>query len=195
MVEHYLGAHECQELIECLGGEALEESVRLAAGTHAVDYLAAVVPCVNHCVHGVYVVLTVAVDADGHIALVLCFHQTCQHGVLMAPVAALADSDKMLVLFCQFADYIPGIVAAAVVHEHDAAVFRYPAVFYQLLQFFEKLRGGQRQHFLLIIAGNHHIKYSVFFHFFTSGLYRFSSTICWTVFQILCFWLIRTQML
>ena len=68
-------------------------------------------------IHRVDVVLTVAVDGNGNVALVLGLHQTGENGVLMAAVAALADADIMRVLACKITDELPSAVFGAVVDE------------------------------------------------------------------------------
>ena len=87
MVEHHLRAHPVHDLVKALGGEALEEGVGVALGTHAIHDLAALPVLLHHLVHGVDVVLAVAVDADGDVAFVLHGHQAAQKGVLVPPVA------------------------------------------------------------------------------------------------------------
>ena len=116
-------------MVKALGGEALEEGVCIAAAAHAVDHLGTVQILFNHLVHGVDVVLAVAVDGDGDIAAaaVQGFHQTGQHGVLVAAVPALRDPDEMLILFCKPGDELPCLIPGAVVDkQHPALVADQP---------------------------------------------------------------------
>ena len=123
MVVNNLGPHGVQQLVETFCRKALEEGIRIALGTHAVHNFAAIVHIgIYHGVHGVDIVLTVAVNGDGDIALVLGFHQTGQHCVLVTAVAALADADVVLVALGQVADDGPGFVLGAIVDKQHAAV-------------------------------------------------------------------------
>ena len=152
MVIHDLRAHHRQEFIKALCGGALKKRIGLARGSDAVDDLAAVVIRPHHLVHRVYVVLTVAVYRDAYIAHILCLHETGEHGGLMTAVAALAYADEMLVAACKGAYYLPGVVAAAVVNEHDAAVVGNEPLRGKVLYLSEKLRRGYRQYLLLVVA-------------------------------------------
>lgn len=154
MVIDDLRAHHREELIEALRGEALEEGVRLAAGAHAVDDLAAVEVSVDHRVHRVYVVLPVAVNGDRDIAFVLRLHEPGKNGVLVPAVAALADADIMLVRLRKLLDDVPRIILAAVVYEKHAAVGAYLARGGKGLELFEEHRRGDWENLLLIVAGN-----------------------------------------
>ena len=157
MVVHHLRAHHVQQAVEALGGGALEEGVRLPAGAHAVDNFAPVQIGVHHIVHGVDVVLPVAVDADGDVALVHGLHQPGQHGVLMAPVAALGNAHKVPVLPGQIADDAPGVVPAAVVDkQHPALLADFPPG-RQILQLLKEHGRGLGQYVLFIVAGHHDI--------------------------------------
>ena len=87
MVEDHVDAHGLEDAVEALGRGALEEGVGLALGAHAVDDFAPIVQiCVDHGVHGIDVVLPVAVDADGHIVGATGLHQPGEEGVLMPAV-------------------------------------------------------------------------------------------------------------
>ena len=154
MVIHHLGPHHGQELIEALGGGPLEEGIRLPAGTDAVDQLTAVMVGIHHGVHGVDVILPVAVDGDGDVALVLGLHQSGQDSVLVAPVAALADAQVMLVPAGQVTNNVPGFVLAAVVDEEDAAVLTDLAGGREGFDLIQEHGGGDGQHLLLVIAGD-----------------------------------------
>ncbi len=110
-------------MIEPLGGEPLEEGVGIPAAAHTVDHLGTVQIFLHHFVHGVDVILSVAVDGNGDIAAaaVQRLHQTGQHGVLVTPVPALGNADVMLVLSGKIADQLPGFVLGAVVDEQHPA--------------------------------------------------------------------------
>ena len=87
MVVHRFGAHAGKKLVERLGAAALERGIGLAARADAVDHLGACAVGLDHLVHGVDVVLAVAVDADGYVALPAHFHQTREQRILVAAVA------------------------------------------------------------------------------------------------------------
>ena len=117
-------------MVEALGGEPLEEGVGVPAAAHAVDYLGAVQILFDHLIHGVDVVLTVAVDGDGDVAAAAVerLHQPGQHGVLVAAVPALGDADEVIILRGELLDEGPGGVAGAVVdEEHPALLATRPA--------------------------------------------------------------------
>ena len=154
MVIDHLGPHHGQELVKALGGGPLEEGVRLPAGADAVDHLTAVMVGIHHGVHGVDVVLAVTVDGDGDVALILGLHQPGQHGVLMAPVAALANAQIVLVLAGKIGDNVPGSVLTAVIDEEDAAVLTDLAGGGEGFDLIQEHGGGDGQHLLLVIAGN-----------------------------------------
>ena len=110
-------------MIKALGGEPLKEGIGVPAAAHAVDHLGTVQIFLHHLVHGVDVILTIAVNGDGDVAVVGAgLHQARQHGVLMAPVPALGNADKMRILLCKAADELPGLVAGAIVDEQHPAL-------------------------------------------------------------------------
>ena len=122
MIEYDLCAHGIHDMIKALGGKSFKEGVCFALGAHAVHDLGTLQVFVDHAIHRVDVVLTVAVNRNGNVALVLGLHQTGENGVLMAAVAALADADIMRVLACKITDELPSAVFGAVVDEADAAL-------------------------------------------------------------------------
>ena len=67
------------------------------------------------------IILAIAINGNGDIAMVLCFHQTGKHGVLMAAVAALGDADVMFILLCQVTDDFPGFIPGTIVDKEDTA--------------------------------------------------------------------------
>ena len=145
-------------MVEALGGEPLEEGVGVPAAAHAVDYLGAVQILFDHLVHGVDVVLAVAVDGNGHVGQVLGGHQARQQSVLMAAVAGKADAPVMLVRFSQASDDVPGLILGTVVDEQYAAFVRYLARCGKVFDFFQEHAAGQGQHGLFIVTGNHDIQ-------------------------------------
>ena len=149
-----MNTHGIQQFVEALRGEAFEEGVGVPLGAHSVDYLAAFEIRLYHFVHRVDVVLTVAVNAYCDIAHILRFHETRQHGVLMSAVAALGNADVVFVLVGELLDYVPGIVLAAVVYEHHAAVAGNKPFGGKLVYFRKELRCSYRKHLLLIVAGD-----------------------------------------
>ena len=155
VVEDDVRPQQVHQVIKALGGKALEKGVGVPAAAHPVDHLGPGKVFADHLVHGVDVVLPVAVDRDGHIHPVLPrFHQPGQHGGLVAPVAALADADEMLVGFGKLADQPPGIVPAAVVDKADPAFFTDQAGGGQIAHLLQKQRRGDGQHLLLVVAGD-----------------------------------------
>ena len=129
VVEDDVGPQGVHQVIESLGGKALEKCVCVPAAPHAVYHLGTLQILAHHFIHGVDVVLAVAVDGDGDIAAaaVQGFHQTGQHGVLVAAVPALRDPDEMLILFCKPGDELPCLIPGAVVDkQHPALVADQP---------------------------------------------------------------------
>ena len=122
VVKNRVRPHPFHELVEAFGGEALEEGVGFPLAADAVDDLRPGQVFVNHCIHGIYVVLPVAVDGNGDIAFAPGFHQACQQRVLVAPVPAQADAFVVFILFGKLANEIPGAIFATVVDEQHPAV-------------------------------------------------------------------------
>ena len=155
VVEHDVRPQQVHQVVKPLGGKALEKGVGVPAAAHPVDHLGPGQVFADHLVHGVDVVLAVAVDGDGHVrAVVPGLHQPGQHGGLVAPVAALADADVVLVLAGKLADQLPGGVPAAVVHKADPAFAAHQARRGQVLHLLQKLRRSDGQDFLLVVAGD-----------------------------------------
>ena len=157
MVIHDLRAHGGKKLIKALSRCALEERVAFALRAHAVNHLAAAEVFVDHPVHGVNVVLTVAVDGYGDITAILRLHQTGENGVLVAAVAALAYADAALVRLCKTGYDVPSAVPASVVNEQKTAVGGYFALGSKLPEFIEKHGSRYWKHLLLVIAGDHNV--------------------------------------
>ena len=158
MIVDHLCAHFVQQLIEALGGEAFEKRIGIPVGTNAVDHLIALSIGRHHFVHGVDVVLTVAVDGDGNVAAVLCLHESGQYGVLVSAIPALANAKKMGILMGETGDDVPGGILTAVVHKQHPAVRGNVSRSGQVGELFQKLRSGNGQHRLLVIAGNDEIE-------------------------------------
>ena len=159
VVIHDLRAHRGEEFIKALRGEALEEGVRLAAGAHTVHDLTAVEIRVDHRVHGVDVVLSVAVDGNRDVAVLARLHESGKDRVLVAAVAALADADIVLVPFGKLRNDLPRPVAAAVVDEHDPTLGTYFTHSGKLVYLCKEHRRRYRQHRLLIVARHDYIQY------------------------------------
>ena len=157
MVEHDVRTQSVHHVIKALGGEPLEEGVRIAAATHTVDYLGTVQILFYHLVHGVDVILTITVDGNGNIAgaAVQRLHQTGQHGVLVAAVAALGNADIVLVLRGKILDQLPCLILGAVVHEQHPALFTHKALCGQRMDLFQKHGCCDGQHLLFVVAGDH----------------------------------------
>ena len=157
MVEHDICAQRVHDVVEAFGGEALEEGVGVPAAAHAVHHLGTVQILAHHLVHGVDVILTIAVDGDGDVAgaAVQGFHQTGQHSVLVAAVAALGDADKMLILFSKLLDEVPRFVPGTIVHEQHPAFFAHKTLCGKAVDLIQKHGGSDGQHLLLVVTGDH----------------------------------------
>ena len=144
-------------MIKALGGEPLEEGVGVPAAAHTVHHLGTVQILFHHLVHGVDVVLTVAVDGDGDVAAVAVqrLHQPRQHGVLVAAVAALGNADIVLILRGKALDQLPRFVAGAIVDEQHPALVADHAFFGEAGDLLQEHRRCNGQHLLLVVAGDH----------------------------------------
>ena len=143
-------------MVEALGGEPLEEGVGVPAAAHAIDHLGPGEILPDHLVHGIDVVLTVAVDGDGNVAAAAVerLHQPGQHGVLVAAVAALGDADEVLVLSGKLLDEGPCGVAGAVVDKEHPALLADKARCGEVADLFQEQGGRDGQHLLLVVAGD-----------------------------------------
>ena len=171
MVIDDLGPHRVEKFVKPFGREALEKGIGIPLGTHAVNNLAAVAVGVHHCVHRVDVVLAVAVDRDCDIAAVFGFHQTGQHGVLVAAVAALADADVVRVAVCQLGDDLPCFILRTIVDKEHPAFGADFSGGSQICNFLQKHRRRDRQHGFFIVTGDDNIQNRGFtvVHGFTSS--------------------------
>ena len=158
VIEHHIRSQRLHHFVKALGGGSFEPGVRLALGAHAVHHVHARQVFVDHRVHGVDVVLAVAVDGNGHVGQVLGGHQARQQSVLMAAVAGKADAPVVLVRFSQASDDVPGLILGTVVDEQYAAFVRYLARCGKVFDFFQEHATGQGQHGLFIVTGNHDIQ-------------------------------------
>ena len=158
MVIHRFHAHRIQQLVVALGGKPFEEGIGIPFTSDTVDNLAAVQIGIHHGVHGADVILSVAVNGNGDIAFILGLHEPCQHCVLVAPVAALANAGEVAILPGKVSDNLPGSILGAVVDEQYLAVgtdfFRVS----QRSQLAKKHGGSNGKNCLLVIAGDHNIQ-------------------------------------
>ena len=157
MVEHDVRPHGVHKMVESLGGKTLKKGVGVSAAADAVHHLGTIQILFDHLVHGVDVVLPIAVDGDGNIAAaaVQRLHKTCQHSVLVSPVAALGNTDKVLILCGKAPDQLPRFILGAVVDkEHTALVADKPGGS-KIPDLLQKHGGGDRQHLLFVVAGDH----------------------------------------
>ena len=155
VVEDDVGPQSVHQVVEPLGGEPLEEGVGVAAAAHTVDHLGTVQILLHHLVHGVDVVLPIAVDGDGDVAVVgFRLHQPGQHGVLVAAVPALGDADEVFIFLCEPADELPGGIMGAVVDEEHPALVADKALFGQRLELLQKHRGRDGQDLFLVVTGD-----------------------------------------
>mgnify|MGYP000503182267 CR=1 FL=1 len=112
VVEHDIRAKGIHQVVEALGSEPLEEGVGVPAAAHAVNHLGTVQIFLHHLVHGVDVILTIAVNGDGDVAVVGAgLHQARQHGVLLAPVRLWELPMKCASCFAKPQMTLPGLVA------------------------------------------------------------------------------------
>ena len=106
-------------------------------------------------------VLQVAVD--DHAAVALRLLKPGEHGGLLAEVAAEMHADHMGVRFARFADFRPGLVPGAVVHEQqlvrDAG----------LVQDAGHGFGCGRDHLFFIVGGEYNRKHSLPFSLVSAG--------------------------
>ena len=164
VIKHNLRAHCAEQLVEAFRREALEERVGITLGAHAVDDFAAVKVRIHHRVHGVDIVLPVAVDADGDVAAVFRLHQPCPDRPLVPSVAALRNALEARVFRGQRRDNLPRLVLAAVVDEQNAAlVADFPRVC-ELTHLVAEHAAGNRQYAFFVVAGNHNIQYRLVCH-------------------------------
>ncbi len=157
VVEHDVRAQGVHHVVEALGGEPLEEGVGVPAAAHAVDHLGTVQILFDHLVHGVDVVLTIAVDGNGNVAgaAVQRLHQPGQHGVLVAAVAALGNADIVLVLCGKALDQFPRFVAGAIVDKEHPAFIADQPLCGQTVDLLQEHRRCNGQYLLLVVAGDH----------------------------------------
>ena len=162
VVVHHLSPHGVQQFIKTFGGKTFKESIGIALTAHTVHHIAAVPISIHHAVHGVDVVLAVAIDGNCDVAAVFCLHQACQHCVLVPTVAALADTDIVFITGRQLVDDLPGAIPRAIIHKQHPAVGADLPCRCQVVDFLQKQRCRNRQHLLLIIAGDDDVKDRVF---------------------------------
>ena len=167
MVEHDIYAQCLHDLIEALGGKALEEGIRIALAAHAVHDIVALVIVIDHLIHRVDIVLKVCVHGDDHVRVIDRSQQTRQQRVLMAAVAGKVDAGEHIrFLLVKLADDLPGIIAGAVVDEHHAALFADFAFALELIHLLAQALARFRQNLLLLITGNDDVKRILLIHRF-----------------------------
>ena len=153
VVVHRLNAHCGLQAVEALRRETLEESVGRTIVAHAVDHVRALRVLVHHLGHGVDVVLSVAVDRDGHVAAeVARLHQSGPQGLLVPAVAALPNADETRIVCRELGDDLPGAVRAAVIDEQDAAFVRDPAGGHEGRQLVREQRTRDGERCLLVVT-------------------------------------------
>ena len=149
-------AQRLHQAIEHQRRAALEGGIGIAPVAHAIDHIASFPVLFDKAVHGIHIVLQIRIHRNGHVAAAPRGHQPGQQRVLVAPVAAELDPLKQRVFLVQGADQLPGAVAAAVIHQKDAALRRDQALPGQLSHLFHKPARGFRQHLLLVVTGDNH---------------------------------------
>ena len=166
--------HIIHQFIEALRRHPLEPGVRVPAGTHAVDDLTAVQVLAHHLVHGVDVILAVTVDRDRDVAVLLGLHQAGEHSVLMPPVAALGNAQKVRVFPRKRLDDLPGPVPGSVVYKQHPAFVRDQRFFHQIPDLVQKHGRRDRQDRFFVVTWDHNPQDRLFlFHVFTILLYHF----------------------
>ena len=166
--------HIIHQFIEALRRHPLEPGVRVPAGTYAVDELASVQVLAHHLVHGVDIVLAVTVDRDRDVAVLLGLHQAGEHSVLMPPVAALGNAQKVRVFPRKRLDDLPGPVPGAIVYKQHPAFVRDQRLFLQVPDLFQKHGRRDRQDRFFVVTWDHNPQDRLFlFHVFTILLYHF----------------------
>ena len=122
MIVDGIAAELVHKLVEEQGTAALEKTVCMPVGAHAVHDVSAVFVGFYHVVHRVYVVLAVTVDAYCDVSLVPGFHEPCEQRVLMSEVAGQTEATEVLIAVAQPGHNMPGVVGGAVVDKQYAAV-------------------------------------------------------------------------
>ena len=56
---------------------------------------------IDHLLHCRNIILSIAINANRNITLVLCFHQTGKNRILMAAISRLSNANKVNIFFCQ----------------------------------------------------------------------------------------------
>ena len=157
MVEHDLGAHRIQKLIEALRSKALEKRICLPLAADPVNDLISLQIPIYHFIHGVDIILAITVDGDRHITNIFRLHQTSENGILMPTVAALADTDIMGILTGKVADDLPRLITGTVIDEKDPAVRTDLAAGSQLFDLLQKHGCCHGKHLFFIVAGDNDI--------------------------------------
>ena len=122
MIVDCVTAKLVHKLVEEQGTAALEKTVRMPVRAHTVHDISPVFVGFYHVVHGVYVILAVAVNAYGNVSLGPGFHETCEQSVLVTEVARQTEAAKVLIPFTQRGHNLPGAVGGTVVDKKYAAV-------------------------------------------------------------------------
>ena len=86
MVGDDLGTEEFHDLIEEFREQHLQRLIACTFLADGIDDLIAFFVSFEHFIDRADIVLSVAIQRNGHIAAVLGFHQSCQQGVLMSAV-------------------------------------------------------------------------------------------------------------
>ena len=112
----------CAEHVKCLvvslRCEALHESICITVLSYAVYDLTALVVLDEHVAHRTDIVLSVIIDRDRDVAVVLGFHETCGNRILVASVTGQRDAlYERLILVTQLLYRIPGVVSGSVINE------------------------------------------------------------------------------
>ena len=63
MAKDDLSAHELKKMEKTLRREALEECIGISLGANAIDNFAIIMICVHHRIHGIDIILSIAINA------------------------------------------------------------------------------------------------------------------------------------
>ena len=158
MVKDDFRPHAPEEPVEAFRRKAFEEAVRVSLVPACVDHFIAFGIGINHLVHGIYVVLPVAINGNAYIAVIFRFKQSGEQCVLMPPVPRQGNSLVAGILRRKPLYNIPRAVGAAVIDKEDAAVFVDFMLGAELYKLVPEKGAGYGQDGFLIITGDDNIQ-------------------------------------
>ena len=162
MVIYDVSAETVQHLIVCLRSEALHKGIRVTVLTNPVNDVASLIVFKDHVAHCTDIVLSVIIDGYGDIAVFHSLHKTGYNSILMSSVTRKAYSLNVRILRTQFLDRVPGIIAAAVVNEQNAALVADKTFITHLKKLSQKHRTCDLDNFCVFINGYYDIQNCIF---------------------------------